>query len=74
MHSGKVPQELNFKDFEFLKDTKFSFIYGKEDEYLKSGVIKVEEERLQKLFPNKLKIFTFDGGHEVNTEIISKFS
>ena len=74
MHSGKVPQELKTEDFSFLDQTKFSFIYGTEDEYLKSGIVTVEEKRLQVLFPENLKIYTFKGGHEVNTELISKFA
>lgn len=74
MHSGKLPQELNTDDFSFLKNTNFSFIYGTEDEYLKSGVVKVEEDRLRKIFPKNLEIMTFKGGHKVNTELISKFA
>ncbi len=74
MHSGKVPEELKAEDFTFLKETNFSFIYGSEDEYLNSGIVKVEEERLRKLFPNNLKILTFKGGHEVSTAMISKFA
>lgn len=74
MHSGKVPQELEAEDFEFLKDTRFTFIYGTEDEYLKSGVISVEEKRLKDIFPKNLEILTFEGGHEVNTKLISKFA
>ncbi|AVR46947.1 esterase [Christiangramia fulva] len=74
MHSGKVPEELKTEDFAFLKNTRFRFIYGLKDEYLKSGIVKVEEERLQKLFPKDLEILTFQGGHEVNTEMISKFA
>ena len=73
MHSGKVPQELTSEDFKFLKDTSFSFIYGTEDEYLKNGIIAVEEKRLEELFPQNLEILTFEGGHEVNTDLISKF-
>lgn len=69
--SGKVPQELATKDFEFLTDTKFSFIYGTQDEYLKAGVVKVEHERLKELFPKNLNVITFDGGHEVRPEILS---
>ncbi len=74
MHSGKVPQELKVEDFSFLDKTKFSFIYGTEDEYLKSGIVQVEEERLGKIFPQNLEVLTFKGGHEVNTELISKFA
>ncbi|MDT0644286.1 esterase [Zunongwangia sp. F363] len=74
MHSGKVPQELKAGDFSFLRNTTFSFIYGIKDEYLKHGIIEVEQKRLHKLFPQKLEILSFDGGHEVNTELISKFA
>ncbi|SKB37863.1 Phospholipase/Carboxylesterase [Salegentibacter holothuriorum] len=74
MHSGKVPSELTMEDFQFLKNTNFSFIYGTEDEYLKNGIIKVEEKRLRELFPNNLEIKTYKGGHEVNTELIAEFA
>ena len=74
MHSGKVPQELTSEDFKFLRDTSFSFIFGTEDEYLKKGIIAVEEKRLEELFPENLEILTFPGGHEVNTDLISKFA
>lgn len=74
MHSGKVPQELKTADFQFLKDTNFTFIYGSKDEYLKKGIIEVEEKRLQQLFPKNLEIRQFDGGHEVNAELITKFA
>lgn len=74
MHSGKIPQELNSDDFKFLDATNFSFIYGTEDEYLKAGIVKVEENRLKEIFPKNLEINKFKGGHEVNTELISKFA
>ncbi|WBL26905.1 alpha/beta hydrolase [Zunongwangia sp. HGR-M22] len=74
LHSGKVPAELNPEDFKFLKDTKVTYLYGTEDEYLKKGIIKVEEERMRTLFPNNLEILTYNGGHEFNTEIINKLS
>lgn len=72
MHSGKVPKELNAEDFSFLKNTKFTFIYGEDDEYLKEEIIKKEEARLKTIFPKDLKILKFDGGHEVSKEMISK--
>lgn len=74
LHSGKIPEELLPKDFSFLNKTNFSFVYGTEDEYLRSGIVKVEEAHLRKLFPKNLEIITFNGGHEVNTEMISKFT
>ncbi|SFC32103.1 Phospholipase/Carboxylesterase [Zunongwangia mangrovi] len=74
LHSGKIPSELNPEDLEFLKDTKVTYLYGTEDEYLKKGIIEVEEERLKTLFPNNLEVLTYNGGHEFNTEIIEKLS
>lgn len=74
MHSGKLPNELTADDFRFLNDTRFSFIYGKQDKYLSPDILKIEEKRLKRIFPNNLEIISFDGGHEVNTEIISKFA
>ncbi|MDT0688152.1 esterase [Salegentibacter sp. F188] len=74
LHSGKVPSELKAEDFAFLKNTDFSFIYGTEDEYLKKAIINIEEEHLRTLFPKNLEILTFNGGHEVNPTLISKFA
>ncbi len=74
MHSGKVPAELTTDNFDFLKNTNFTFIYGTEDEYLKKGIIEVEEKRLKELFPNNFEIKRYNGGHEVNTEIIAEFA
>ena len=74
LHSGKIPEELTSKDFAFLKDTKVTYLYGTQDEYLKKGIIEVEEERMQSLFPNNFEIITYNGGHQFNTEIIEKLA
>ena len=74
IHSGKVPGELKRENFAFLKDTHFSFIYGTKDEYLKPDLIEEERKRLQQIFPKHLQILEFNGGHEVNTQLISKFA
>ncbi|UAB83835.1 esterase [Zunongwangia sp. SCSIO 43204] len=74
LHSGKIPAEISAEDLEFLKDTNVTYLYGTEDEYLKKGIIEVEEERLKTLFPNNLEVLTYNGGHEFNTEIIEKLS
>lgn len=74
LHSGKIPAEISAEDLEFLKDTNVTYLYGTEDEYLKKGIIKVEEERMKSLFPKNFEIITYNGGHEFNTEIIEKLS
>ncbi len=74
MHSGKIPSELKSEDFAFLKDTHFSFIYGAKDEYLKPDLIEEERKRLQQIFPKHLQILEFNGGHEVNIQLISQFA
>lgn len=74
MHSGKVPSELKPEDFRFLKNTNFTFIYGNQDEYLNSDLIKSEEQHLKNLFPKNLVIKSFKGGHDVNTQLIAEFA
>ena len=71
LHSGKIPQELSAEDFKFLKNTEISFIYGTEDEYLKKGIVQIEEERMHRLFPENFEIITFKGGHDLNMDIIA---
>ncbi|MUP46900.1 esterase [Gramella sp. BOM4] len=71
LHSGKIPQEHTTDDFEHLSESEIKFIYGTEDEYLDSETFKTEEKRLHKLFPKNLEILPFDGGHEVNRDIIT---
>ncbi|APG59230.1 alpha/beta hydrolase [Christiangramia salexigens] len=74
LHSGKVPEELEAKDFNNSNSTRFSFIYGNKDQYLNPEVLKAEKNRLQKIFPQNLDIISFEGEHEVNKEVISKFA
>lgn len=74
LHSGGLPQELQPEDFEFLTDTKVAMIYGTKDEYLNEERLKSEGERAKNLFGNRLEVLSFEGGHEVNTELISKFA
>ncbi|MCP9199841.1 esterase [Gramella sp. GC03-9] len=71
LHSGKVPQELKTEDFEHLSDTEIKFIFGTQDEYLNPEILKTEEKRLHELFPKNLEIISFDGGHEVNRDLIT---
>ena len=74
MHSGKVPVELQAEDFSFLKNSKFSYLYGSQDQYFAEADIAREKERLTKLFPSHFEIKTFEGGHEVNRDFISEIA
>ncbi|CAN5360151.1 esterase [soil metagenome] len=74
LHSGGLPNELQPEDFEFLQNTRVSLIYGTQDEYLNEERMKIELDRAKKLFGDQMEIITFDGGHEVNVQAISKFA
>lgn len=74
LHSGGLPKELQPHDFEFLTDTKVAMIYGTKDEFLIEERLKSEKARAQELFGDRLEIYSFEGGHEVSMELISKFA
>lgn len=74
LHSGGLPKELAPEDFEFLTATKVTLVYGTKDEHLNEERLREEEARAKELFGNRLEIISFEGGHEVNTEMIMKFS
>ncbi|CAM4019775.1 alpha/beta hydrolase [Gillisia limnaea] len=72
--SGGLPVELETEDFEFLTNTKVTMIYGTKDEYLNEERLKKEHAKAKGLFGEKLEIISFEGGHEVNVELIPKFA
>lgn len=74
LHSGGLPKDLKSEDFEFLKNTQITMIYGTSDEYLNEERLKKEHSKAKDLFGEKLEIISFDGGHEVNARLISKFA
>ncbi len=74
LHSGGLPKELQPEDFEFLKNTEVVLIYGTSDPYLNEERLKKEHSKAKDLFGESLKTISFDGGHEVNVEEISKFA
>lgn len=71
-NSGRLPNELTPQDFTFMENTRISFVYGTEDPFVNREFLESEEKRIRELFPKNLKFIPFDGGHEVNKEIISK--
>lgn len=74
LNSGRIPKELKPSDFAFLEGTEVSFVYGKEDPFVNEEFLETEEMRIRELFPKNLRLIAFDGGHEVNKEIINKSS
>jgi len=69
LHSGGIPKELTSEIFTFL-EAKVSLVYGTKDTYLNAARIVEESEKANCLFKN-INIIPFDGGHEVNVEIIN---
>lgn len=74
LNSGRIPKELKPSDFAFLEDTEISFVYGTEDPFVNKEFLESEEKRIRELFPQNLKFIPFDGGHEVNQQVILKLA
>lgn len=75
IHSGGIPKELTADDFKFLKNTKISLLYGKNDEYLNEKRIKEEVNRAENLFGKEnLEILPFEGKHEINRGLLKKIA
>ena len=74
IHSGKVPAELKSENFDLMKDLKVKLLYGKEDPFLNNKTLEVELKNATDLFGERLEIFPFDGGHEINPPMITKIS
>ncbi len=70
--AGGVPKELRVEDFLFLtKETKVSFIYGTQDEYLASLYMVDVKRQFYELFGSDATIVTFEGKHEMPKKIIN---
>lgn len=74
LNSGRLPTELKPEDFAFLEGIEISFVYGTEDPFVNKEFLESEEKRIRELFPKNLKFIPFDGGHEVNKDIILKLA
>lgn len=66
LHSGGIPKELKPIDFDYLaSETKVSYLYGNQDEYITEAK-KTEESLIgSQLFGDRLSITMFQGVHEV---------
>ncbi|TKD66227.1 alpha/beta hydrolase [Flavobacterium sp. ASW18X] len=68
--AGSIPQELKPEDFNYLKNTKVTMIYGDEDQYITSKRAVLEKEKLYKLFGNTSTIKMFQGGHKMPENLL----
>ena len=70
--AGGIPKELGIQDFEFLNgETKVSFIYGNQDEYVATIFLVDAKRRFYDLFGSDAEIIIFDGKHEVPKKLIN---
>lgn len=71
--SGKIPEELNESDFNFLsKKTRVWLSYGLHDPLLNNKHIDIEINKSRQLFGKRVNIKAFDGKHEIHQELILK--
>lgn len=72
LYAGGIPNELRPPDFEFLRKngTQVKILVGDQDEYLNEERRKSESEKIERLFGGQAKTTLFEGGHEMNRELI----
>lgn len=68
--SGGLPKELKPNDFQHLKESKVTMIYGTKDPYMDEERLQSEKIRLNELFPKNLNVIPFEGVHEMKPSII----
>jgi predicted esterase len=72
--AGILPPDMNFeKAHEMLKDKKIIEVFGKKDPYLTDERLKEVTSLNARLNVNPTLI-EFDGGHEINEEILTRLS
>lgn len=73
LYAGGIPEELTPEDFDFLipLDTKIKIVLGRTDELLVPERLRKERIKIDVLFKGKAEFITFDGGHEMRTEVIN---
>ncbi len=75
LHSGGIPTELRPEDFKFLKkDTKVTYLYGNNDQYITEARKTEEQLKGDLLFGKHINYQVFNGVHEVNLDYIKLLS
>jgi len=86
VHAGKVkpqrlvlwgdllpPELIRAEDLGFLKECGLTLVHGKQDKLVTAGRLK-EQERLLQEHGVPFEFHHFDGGHELNTELLRELS
>jgi len=75
LYAGGIPNEITSEDVEFLKkNTEVSIVYGKQDKFLTVERMAIEEKKIQLLFGDRARRVSYNGGHEVDPEVITRFA
>lgn len=76
LYAGGIPNELKKSDFTYLTEhkTKIISVLGNTDAYLTPERLTVEREKMKAIFGDGYERISFDGGHEVNKEIIQNLA
>ena len=75
LHSGGIPVELKQEQFTYLnKETKVTYIYGDNDQYITEARKTEEQLKVTNLFGKKLETIVFKGVHKVNISYINSLS
>ena len=71
LYAGGLPEEHNTETFKFLlSETQISFVFGEQDPYLNPQRMQREQQKLNQFFHGKARLMPFDGGHELNKEML----
>jgi predicted esterase len=72
VYAGSIPTELTSEDFDFInpEKTKVIGVVGLQDAYLTQERIQIEHQKMQSLFGNNYIFKTFDGKHEMRSDVL----
>jgi len=71
--AGSFPPELGKDDFNYLSQSAKAFaVVGDQDTFIKGDQVNAELKKLQETIDLHAELIRFDGGHEVDTDILKK--
>ncbi|MEB8345629.1 esterase [Flavobacteriaceae bacterium KMM 6898] len=73
LYAGSLPNELDEFNFSHLRmnEVKVTFIVGDKDPYVSPERKQLEATKIKQLFHDKANEIIFEGGHEIQKEIIN---